>query len=85
MNKACEAEIVSQSEGGCSIVLFPKGITDHTQSVNALLIQEGYGSLTKNEDEWPSYLDKWEEFETNAKEEHIKIWKHGGPVNDDSD
>jgi endonuclease YncB( thermonuclease family) len=86
LNQRVHAVVVSQDEwGGCSVVLLPKGEKDFSKSVNAHLIKEGYGAINRDEDvdDWPGYLQEWIKMEEQAKEEKLRIWKHGGISTED--
>lgn len=86
LEKVHDAIVESENNYTTRLILMEEGENDWSNSINAYMLAEGLAKLDDLDDADPEELVAWQDFETEACEKQLGIWKYGNHVNvDDED
>lgn len=76
-----DAVVVSEKNNHLRLILMEEGEKDWSSSLNAFILSEGLACINKREIEGEEDVQSFFEFEEEAKDKSIGLWKHGPVAN----
>ena len=73
-------QILDEDHSAYHIAIMENGKTDLNKSLNTELLQRGLASTRRD---LHSDYKHWMDFESEAKDGQLRIWEHGGGIDDD--